>query len=272
MLQLIMNKNDFCYMLQGKHVADLKENEFSLLKPINQQGKNKTHAVLLLHGFSSSPAVYRHLIPQLKNYDAIICPALPGHGSSIESLSQTKAIDWFNYASELCGNLFKKFHKVDLIGLSLGGLIGCKLSEHFVFNHLFLLAPALKLKGNMKLQLKLAIALHHLGFKELRGAAGSLMTNEQAEISYKRLPINSVIELFRYILNYQWVAPKVPVDLFLGCHDPVVSSPQINQLFQDLSQVSIHWLQNSAHVLALDNDLTEIVTCINARRAVPFSK
>lgn len=258
-----MNKNDFRYMHRGKQIRELKEADFSLLNSVNLQGEKTERAVLLLHGFSSSPAVYRYLIPQLKNYDAIMCPALPGHGTSIASFAHATATDWLTCATESCEELFKKYHQVDIVGLSLGGLLACKLSEHYVFNHMFLLAPALKLNMNVNNQLKLATLLQNLGFKELRGAAGNLVTDERAEISYKRLPLAPVIELFNFVLDHQWVAPNVPVDLFLGTHDKVVSSTQVEALFRDLPNVSIHWLKNSAHVLALDSDLEQIAACIN---------
>ncbi|MGC1181829.1 alpha/beta hydrolase [Legionella sp.] len=258
-----MNKNDFRYMRRGKQLFDLKKNDFSLIKSINQYRRKIDRAVVLLHGFSSSPAVYRYLIPQLKNYDAIICPALPGHGASIESFAQATAADWLALTREVCDQLFKKYTKVDIVGLSLGGLIACKLNEYFAFNHMFLLAPALELNMNVNVYLKLVIMLHHLGFKEIRGAAGNLVTDKYAEISYKKLPLTAVIELFNLVLHHQWIAPKVPVDLFLGVHDNVVSSAKVGQLFANLANVSIHWLKNSAHVLALDNDLNYIVNCIN---------
>lgn len=258
-----MNKNDFRYMRRGKQLYDLTKDDFSLIKSINKQGKKTERAVLLLHGFSSSAAVYRFLIPQLKNYDAIVCPNLPGHGDSIKAFSQTKSSQWLELATQECEKLFEKYTSVDVIGLSLGGLLACKLSEHFAFNHMYLLAPALKLKMNVALNLKLALFLHSLGFCELRGAAGNLITNEHAEISYKRLPLTAIMELFHFVQEHQWTAPSCPIDLFLGTYDTVASSPQIEQLFLGLPNVKIHWLENSAHVLSLDNDLNQIVECIN---------
>lgn len=61
-----MNKNDFRYFRQGKQVDDLKEEDFSLIKSVYHHSEQKERALLLLHGFSSTPAVYRLLIPQLK--------------------------------------------------------------------------------------------------------------------------------------------------------------------------------------------------------------
>jgi carboxylesterase len=259
-----MNKNDFRYMRRGKQLADLSADDFALLQPIEQRGQKMERALILLHGFSSSPAVYRYLLPQLKNYDAIVCPTLPGHGLSMDAFAQSKAADWLSATQAICADLCQQYRKVDIVGLSLGGLIACKLSERFDFNHIFLLAPALKLKMNVARNLKLARFLQCLGFKEIRGAAGNLLGDAHAEISYKRLAIATVMEMLDLVLTHQWVAPKAPVDLFLGAQDEVVASPQIEELFRNLPNVNIHWLSNSAHVLPLDNDLEQIIDCINA--------
>ncbi|MBI2785633.1 MAG: alpha/beta fold hydrolase [Legionella longbeachae] len=258
-----MNPNDFRFMRRGKQLCDLKQKDFSLLEPVNQRGIKKDRALLLLHGFTSSPAVYRFIIPQLKNYDALLCPALPGHADSIAAFEQTKGSEWLLCASQTCELLFKEYQKVDVLGLSLGALLACKLSQHFTFNHMFLLAPALKLQMNIKKNLKLLCLLKKLGFCELRGQAGNLITNQHAEISFRKIPISSLIELFTMIREHQWVAPNCPTDLFLGAYDSVIASKQVEKMFSHLPNTNIHWLKNSAHVLPLDNDLDQIVQCIN---------
>lgn len=263
-----MNHNDFRYMRCGKQLFDLKREDFSLLDPINQRGTKKERALLLFHGFTSSPAVYRYLIPQLKNYDALVCPALPGHAESITAFAKTKTTDWLSLAMRECESLFNEYQKVDVLGLSLGALLACKLSPHFSFHHMFLLAPALKLQMNINKNIRLLTVLKSLGFCELRGKAGNLVTNKHAEISYKRIPISTLIELFTLIREHQWVAPNCSVDLFLGAYDIVVASKHVEKMFSHLPNATIHWLVNSAHVLPLDNDLDQIVQCVNQRNAV----
>ncbi len=262
-----MNKNDFRYMHQGKQVGDLNPDDFLLMLPVNKHKGKTDRALLLLHGFSSSSAVFRYLIPQLKTYDAIVCPTLPGHADSIDAFAQTKSADWLSYASDVCQELFKKYKKIDVLGLSLGGLLACKLNEQFDFHHLFLLAPALKLSMNVKATLRLAQLLQRVGFKELRGAAGNLLNQEYKEISYKKIPLTTIIEMLRFVDEHSWKAPRCPVDLFLGTQDKVVSSVQVEKLFASTPNVTVHWLQNSAHVLALDNDLDQIAECINQHSA-----
>lgn len=261
-----MNPNDFRYMLRGKPLADLKKEDCSLLKPIDHQGSKKKCALLLLHGFTSSPAVYRCLIPQLKKYDALVCPVLPGHAESIETFSKTKSGDWLRFAMQHGDSLFKEYQKVDILGLSLGALLACQLSQHFQFNHMFLLAPALKLKMDINKNAKLLKLLRTFGFCELRNKAGDMCSDLHAEISLRRLPVSPVIELFTLIHEYQWVAPSCPLDLFLGAYDRVVDSEHVEKMFSNLPNATIHWLANSAHVLPLDNDLNQIVECINQRK------
>ncbi len=250
-------------MRRGKQLSDLNNAEFNLLDPVNIRGSGTDRALLVLHGFSSSPAVYRYLIPQIKKYDAIICPVLPGHAESIEAFSQSKATDWLTKATKTCEELTKEYKKVDVLGLSLGGLLACELGHRFTLNHLYLLAPALKLHMHVNSMIKLAQVLKSLGFNHLRNGAGNLKTDDHAEIAYRKLPISTIIEMLTLQNQYQLIAPKCPVDLFLGTYDQVVASQQVEQIFSDLPNVTIHWLKNSAHVLPLDNDLQEIVDCIN---------
>jgi len=261
-----MNNNDFRYMRRGKQLSELKKEDFPLLEPINQRGKKTEHALLLLHGFSSSPAVFRYLIPQLKHYDALVCPVLPGHAESIVAFSSAKVSDWLSQATQTCEALLNEYTKVDVLGLSLGGLLACELSQRFTLHHLYLLAPAVKLNMNVRFLLMLAMGLKRLGFKELRSAAGNLKTNDDAELAYRRLPLTTIIEMFTFVQEHQWKPPGCPTDLFLGAYDEVVSSPQVEQLFLSLPNASIHWLKNSAHVLPLDNDLNEIIHCMNQNR------
>jgi carboxylesterase len=111
--------------------------------------------------------------------------------------------------------------------------------------------------------IKLGMVLRYLGFHHLRNAAGNLVSAEHGEIALRKLPITSVIEMLGLVQDYQWQPPKCPVDLFLGDEDKVVASKELEQMFLPLPNVHIHWLHNSAHVLPLDNDMDEIVRCVN---------
>ncbi len=259
-----MTIDDFRFMWRGTPLRSLSIKQASLLAPIDIRRQNKGHALLLLHGFSSSPAVFRELLPAFTMYDAIICPVLPGHADSIASFAKSHAQEWLNTAEHACAVLCKNYQTVDVLGLSLGGILACDLSKRFALNHLYLLAPSLDLYLNIRPALLLAHALKRLGFVSIRNFSGNFHSENNSELGYRRLPINAVIEILTFIKNFEFIAPDCPTDLFVGSFDEVVNSSKVAQRFTDLANVKTHWLRNSAHVLSLDGDIDSIVSCVES--------
>lgn len=257
---------DFRFLLKGKHIKPLLPAQADLLAPIDRRGKGRHRALLLLHGFSSSPAVFRAMLPELTMYDAVVCPVLPGHGESIAAFSKVTAQDWISAAKDACHALFQEYEEVDVLGFSLGGLLALHLSQHFNLHRLFLLAPALFIERNVSLTLFAARVLKGLGVKLLHNYGGNLHTNRYPELTYCQLPLTTIIEILTLIKEYAFILPKCPVDLFLGRFDAVVNSSSVAKHFEHTSNVTIHWLEHSAHVLPLDGDIETIVTCIQSHQ------
>lgn len=264
-----MNIDAFRCMRHGLQLKTLTPQDASLLAPIEQRSNNNQHALLLIHGFSSSPAVYRYLLPVLSQYyDALFCPVLRGHADSIEAFAKVKAKDWLEQIEQIYKILLNEFSQIDVLGLSLGGLLACHLSLRFNLPQLYLLAPALDLHLTLKSTIIIAKILNWLGFRRIRAAAGNLYTSENCEIAYRQLPLTAIIEILMLVQEFQFISPTCPTDLFLGCHDEVVSSSRIAERFMNNPQVKIHWLANSAHVLPLDGDIHSILGCIKKRRGL----
>ena len=259
-----MKIDDFYYIHRGKVIASLTEAESRLLHPVKIIRAPEGRALLLLHGFSSSPAVYRELIPKLNQYDAIFCPVLPGHGDSIDAFAIATAEKWVSAAETATSDILKNYPTLDVMGLSLGGLLACHLSTRFPLHHLYLLAPALYLKGNVTWMLRLAHLLYALGFPMIRNRAGDMHSSSSGELTYRKLPIKTIISILTYIQKYAWQAPHCPVDVFLGKYDRVVDSAKVEALFKGGAGTTIHWLANSAHVLPLDGDRDFIAKVVSA--------
>lgn len=259
-----MNIDDFNFMWRGKFVASLQDNQTHLLLPVDVRQRDSGRALLLIHGFSSSPAVYRLLIPGLLNlYDAVVCPVLPGHADNLDAFAKAKASDWLRAVQVSALNLSDSYQVVDVMGLSLGGLLACQLSESFAMNHLFLLAPALFLHGFTSGRLLLAKILNVLGLKSIPNHAGNFHTSGQAELTYRKLPLPAIIEILRIVLADHFVNPACPVDVFLGRYDEVVNNKAVENFFIPNPKVRCHWLENSAHILPLDGDMALILQHVN---------
>ncbi|OGV49234.1 MAG: hypothetical protein A3F46_05800 [Legionellales bacterium RIFCSPHIGHO2_12_FULL_42_9] len=243
-------------MRRGIALATVKDSESYLLHDqyIHHPAATNNRAILLLHGFGSSPAVFRILMPYLTKYNAISIPALPGHGSNIQEFSDCMAQDWLIAAEVQLQNLYKKFSLVDVLGFSLGGILALQLNTKFSINHLYLLAPALSLRIPIPITLLTAKLLRYCGFSNLRNSAGNLYTNTCCEIAYRQLPLNAIIELLNLINDFKFSQPHCPTDVFLGAHDTVLANTKIKHMFHNMEHTTLHTLKNSAHVLPLDMD------------------
>lgn len=262
-----MKLDDFRYMYRGKVISTLRPEEASLLAPIVHETAGRKRALLMFHGFSSSPAVFRLMHKSLlAQYDAVICPVLPGHGESIKTFSSVQAAEWIASAEHECERLTQDYAQVDVMGFSLGGLLACHLSAHFPIHHLYLLAPALSLHLNVPWTLKAARFLHRLGLRKIRNRAGNLLSNRHPEIAYRQVPLNAIIQILSLINEFKWAIPTCPVDVFLGRQDEVVDSLKIAERFAGLPKTKIHWLEHSGHVLPLDADVDLILASIQSGR------
>lgn len=263
-----INTHDFRRMRSGSPQTLLEDAHRNLMTGINQHGSGKQSALLMLHGFSSTPAVFKQLLPELKGYDAIVAPALPGHAENMASFGNTKAQAWISAADMHCQALLDVYAKVDVLGLSLGGLLACHLAQHYPLNHLYLLAPALDLRVPLQAGLVLLKLLNLLGFYALYNTGANIISPEHQDIAYRMIPIRSLIEIFRLIKDFQWNPAKRPVDLFLGKYDEVVDVESLAERFARDPQTTIHWLNHSAHLLPLDGDFARIAACINQNTTV----
>jgi carboxylesterase len=258
-----MNRDEFRFLWCGQAVAPLLDEQMGLLSPIDIRGVGRDRALLMLHGFSSTPSVFRAMLPNIVGYDAVVCPVLPGHADSLMAFAQVQATDWLAAAEDACRALLRDYTTVDVLGFSLGGLLACHLSQRLPLNHLFLLAPALFLRLNVSMALCAARVLQALGCSRLRNRGGNLRTNRYAELTYRQVPLPVIIQILSLVKTFHFVPPACSTDVFLGRFDEVVDSSRIAALVATIPQVRTHWLEQSAHILPLDGDYEAIIECIN---------
>jgi carboxylesterase len=221
---------------------------------INPDSKRK--AIMLIHGFSSTPTVFRHLIPYLSGYDKIIAPVLPGHASSIAEFADIKACDWLTEMTRIYLDLMSshEYAEVHLLGLSLGGLLAQQLAQITAPKKLILLAPAFDLIFPINGLIKLAEAFKAIGVQTIKNRAGNIKARDQYEIAYKRLPVNTILEILNFIKIQQISPIDCSTNLFLGKFDSIVASKKVERRYKNFPNTQVFWLNNSAHVLPLDND------------------
>ncbi len=259
-----MELQDFAFIYKSKLVRPLLQEDAHYLLPVDRYvTQNHDRALLLLHGFASSPAAYRAMLPNLTGYDRIVCPILPGHSESIQSFATAKVQDWRDTARTMCTELINTYSEVTVVGLSLGGILALELSQMFRLHHLYLLAPALKLLYSLNLALTSARLLRAIGCVTFPNYGGDFFTDRYQELSYRRLPLNAIIEILSLIKTFPYCLPNCPTDIFLGSHDKVVDSAYIAKQYAHQDNITLHWLQHSAHILPLDGDIEYLTNAIS---------
>lgn len=128
-----------------ERLDDAKTASFTLGPPLAEAKR----AVLLLHGFTGSPWELRPLGEALAARGVhVVCPRLPGHGTTPEAMLWAGVNEWLNAATSALEHL-KGARRVVLMGLSMGGLLAMVLAARYRgrVHGLVLMAPAVKLKG-----------------------------------------------------------------------------------------------------------------------------
>ncbi len=99
--------------------------ETPALQPQRIFSEGDGHAVLLLHGLSSSPIELRYLARYLQNEGFTVCaPLIEGYsaGSSEQTMEQ-----WVESAAREFDALAARYERVSIIGLSIGGALAMRL-------------------------------------------------------------------------------------------------------------------------------------------------
>lgn len=89
-------------------------------------------AVLMVHGFPSSPRIYSYAAPRMfdAGYDVFV-PLLPGFGTDPKVFEQTTFTQWYEYLASYYRDLRTKYRFLVVIGTSMGGAMTLKIGEQF---------------------------------------------------------------------------------------------------------------------------------------------
>ena len=227
-------------------------------------------AVLLLHGFTGSPWELRPVGESLAARGAhVLCPRLPGHGTTPEAMLWAGLTQWLRAATEALDSL-QGARKVAVIGLSMGGLLAMVLAgaHRARVQGLVLIAPALRLKAREARALRKLRWLPGLRIKE-RWVIKKGTDIESPEVRatapvLPRYPLSRVFDLFE-LADLATEAEKrisCPSLVIAAVNDHVVDTRAVLALQGRLPFSRRLLLQRGFHIIPRDTDralaLTEI--------------
>ena len=219
--------------------------------------KNGHIGVVLVHGFTGSPAAMRPWAEFLnaRGYSVRV-PLLPGHGTKPSDLNEVEWPEWPTKVKAEIAELQKHCSQIFVAGLSMGGgttlnvaaELGDKLSGIILVN------PMIHVRG---ISPSLAFVISRV-VKFGKSVGNDIKRKGVTEYSYDKMPYRGIYQLLTMLQLTRAALPsiKVPMQLFHSVDDHTlpVSNTEIIMREVGSTDKSRIELLNSFHVATLDHD------------------
>ncbi len=214
------------------------------------------HGVLVLHGFTGSPASMRPLAERLaaQGY-SVELPLLPGHGTSVEDMKTTTWADWTSAALAAYDELAARSQRVAVVGLSMGGGLTAHVAQHRDVAACVFINPLVKPVAD-ELYAGL-VELLAAGVEEFESIGEDIKKEGVSEAAYPATPLVCAKSLFDgvAVLHEGLSTISAPGLLLQSREDHVVTSDNGDALVELVAgPLERIWLEDSYHVATLDND------------------
>lgn len=219
--------------------------------------KNGHIGVVLVHGFTGSPAAMRPWAEFLnaRGYSVRV-PLLPGHGTKPSDLNEVEWTEWPGKVKAEIAELQKHCSQIFVAGLSMGGgttlhvaaEVGDQLSGIILVN------PMIHVKG---ISPTLAFAISR-AIKFGKSVGNDIKRAGVTEYGYDKMPYRGIHQLLTMLKLTRAALPsiKVPMQLFHSVDDhtlPVSNTEIVMREIGSINKSRIELL-NSFHVATLDHD------------------
>jgi carboxylesterase len=219
--------------------------------------KNGHIGIVLVHGFTGSPAAMRPWAEFLnaRGYSVRV-PLLPGHGTKPSDLNEVEWPEWPTKVKSEIAELQKTCSRIFVAGLSMGGGTTLKVAAELgdQLSGIILVNPMIHVRG---ISPGLAFAISRL-IKFGKSVGNDIKRPGITEHGYDALPTRGIAELLKMLKITRKNLSKVtvPVQLFHSVEDhtlPVSNTEIIMDGLGSKNKSRIE-LVNSYHVATLDYD------------------
>ncbi|MGN6162387.1 MAG: alpha/beta hydrolase [Marmoricola sp.] len=218
--------------------------------------------ILLSHGFTGSPASMRPWGEFLAQHGyTVSVPRLPGHGTTVEEMLQTRFADYTTAIESAYQKLAEQCDVVFAAGLSMGGSLVLQLAERHPEIAGVILVNAAVASTNK--QLLLLPVLKHL-VKTFPAIGNDIKKPGVDELAYRSTPLKPLASMLQAWKQIRADLGKVtsPVLFFRSAEDHVVDPSSARIVLSTVASTDTTEvvLTDSYHVATLDNDADEIFT------------
>ncbi|MHB1484088.1 MAG: alpha/beta hydrolase [Saccharofermentanales bacterium] len=233
-------KNDSPYM--NEHV-----------KPFFWYGKNTEQCILLLHGFTGSPADMKPLAEHLNKGGEgfpVSVILLPGHGTKMQDMMHCNWKKWVVSANNELKRLLEIYPKVSVIGLSMGGDIALCLGSKYKVDRIVTISAPIIIRNKLNYIAEfISIFQKYTYWKSGKPLEGELMT--PYETGYKGMPLLAVAQMRKLTIATFNRLHKIrqPILIVQPLKDRVINLRSPFIIFDNVKSVykELTLLENSRH-------------------------
>jgi carboxylesterase len=217
--------------------------------------------VLLIHGFTGSPASMRAWAEQLEaDGFRVSLPRLPGHGTTWQELALTEWTDWYGCVERELLRLRESCDRVFVCGLSMGGGLALLLAErHPEDVSGVVLVNAVVTSTDKR---ALALPLLRLFLSSLAGISNDIAKPGMDEVAYDRSPLRAGFSMTRMWAEIRRELGRVdqPLLIFRSAQDHVVDPSSSKAILAAVSCSDVREvvLERSYHVATMDYEAEQI--------------
>jgi carboxylesterase len=224
---------------------------------IRGSGAEAKIGILLVHGFTGSPAAMR---PWAEFFGArgytVRVPRLPGHGREWQDLNKVAWTDWTDRAGDELEELEKICDEVFIFALSMGGGAALHMAAHHGdrIAGLVLVNPMIHIPG---FAAKFAPVVAKFR-THLKTVGGDIKRPGVSEWCYDALPTKGVVELAKLLKSSRSTlgTVKTPLLLFHSVEDHVLPVTNTEIIMDEIGSPRKQRIElmNSYHVATIDYD------------------
>ncbi|NQU02842.1 MAG: alpha/beta fold hydrolase [Syntrophaceae bacterium] len=228
-----------------------------------------TSAVLLLHGFTSSPWEFRTLAAALHERGlTVYAPLLPGHGTDPDDLRKTTAQEWIDAAVDAYDELSKNGTSISVAGFSMGATLAMYLAATRKVERLLLLAPFVRIyrppNAWISPELKIRTVGHLAGYyRKTRIGGINDLSKLRDHFAYYNVPFRALRQALKNVRRVRKLLKEItaPTLILHSKNDETVDWKGSQEIINSISSHSkrVVWFERSNHILTLDYDREEVL-------------
>jgi carboxylesterase len=225
-------------------------------EPWSVAGGERAHGVLVLHGFTGCPQSMRPLAEAFAAAGYTVeLPLLPGHGTTVDDMIDTRWSDWSAAAEAAYDELAARCDRVVVAGLSMGGTLTVWLaSRHPEIAGIVCVNPAIRVPDEMADLIRQTL---EGGVDRFPSIGGDVADPEARESAYDATPLAALLSLAEATTALRDDLGKVTMPLLLltSPQDHVVQPSDSDELAAGVAgEIARISLDRSYHVATVDYD------------------